>query len=77
MFVRNVNQLSEESLCTFFKKFGNVKNVNIAKDVKTGNPRGFAFVTFESVAEASLAVSDGDEAEVSDEMLINLHKHAS
>ena len=65
LFVQNVGQLSEESLSSYFTKYGNVQKVKIAMDRNTNRPRGFAFVTFETVAEARLAVSEGNEAEVS------------
>lgn len=63
LFVRNVGQLSADSLLSHFKKYGEVQKVTIPKDI-TGEPKGFAFVTFDSVAEAKCAAFNGNEAEV-------------
>ena len=65
LFIHNVGDVSEDSLSSHFKKYGNVQQVRIVKDRETGRPRGFAFVTFDSADEARLAVDDGSEAEVS------------
>ena len=65
MFVKNVGNLSAESIFSHFTKYGEVEKVTIAKDPKTGISRGFAFVKFFSLAEAKYAVNDGNETEVS------------
>ena len=68
LFVQNIDKLSELSLLTFFKNYGVVANVDVAKDSKTGKSKGFAFVAFDSVAAVGLALRDGNEAEVSYEI---------
>ena len=65
LFVSNVGQLSEDSLYSHFEKFGTVQRVKIATDRETGESKGFAFVTFDTVDEAKSAVNGGSEAEVS------------
>jgi len=39
---------TEESLRTYFKKFGEIADSVIMQDRETGEPRGFAFVTFKN-----------------------------
>ena len=64
LIINDIGQLSKERLWSHFKKYGEIQRVYIPKYRDTGAPRGFAFVTFDSVAEAQCAVSDTCELEV-------------
>lgn len=56
LYVGNMSfKTSETELRTAFGQFGSVTDVYIANDRETGRPRGFAFVTFGTEAEAKLA----------------------
>jgi len=46
---------TEDDLRTAFSEFGAVSNVSIVKDRETGRPRGFAFVTMNTIDEAKRA----------------------
>jgi RNA recognition motif-containing protein len=48
-------QTSEADLRDAFGQFGTVTDVYIANDRMTGRPRGFAFVTFSTAEESTLA----------------------
>ncbi|XP_033101192.1 SRA stem-loop-interacting RNA-binding protein, mitochondrial-like [Anneissia japonica] len=43
-------------LRSYFSEFGNVKQVNVPFDIKTGFSRGFGLVQFETVQEMKTAV---------------------
>ena len=64
--ISNVGQLSGNRLFTHFKRYGNIQRINIVKDHKTGERKGTAFIKFDSVAAATAAGQDGNEAEVSE-----------
>ena len=57
LYVGNMSfNTTEADLRDAFGQFGSVTDVYIANDRETGRPRGFAFVTFSTDAEAKLAV---------------------
>jgi RNA recognition motif-containing protein len=57
LYVGNMSfKTTETDLRNAFGQFGSVSDVYIANDRETGRPRGFAFVTFTTEAEAKLAV---------------------
>merc|ERR1719427_1431320 len=50
IFVGGIGKTTtEEQLRTYFKKFGEIADSVIMQDRETGEPRGFAFVTFKSL----------------------------
>jgi cold-inducible RNA-binding protein len=52
LFVTNLSyEAVDEDLRDLFKKIGKPTIINIMKDRKTGNPRGFAFVTLDTLEE--------------------------
>jgi RNA recognition motif-containing protein len=56
LYVGNIPYSStEEQLRQFFSEFGQVTDVAIVTDRETGRPRGFAFVSFDTEAEARAA----------------------
>ncbi len=58
LYIGNMSQeTTEQDLRTMFGEAGMVGSVDIVIDRKTGKPRGFAFVTMSSQAEAEKAVS--------------------
>ena len=59
VYVGNVSYTAtEESLRSVFEPYGSVDNVNIIRDLDTGQPRGFAFVTMPSAEDARRAISE-------------------
>ena len=48
---------NEEQLRTLFTEAGTVVSVDVIKDRDTGNPKGFAFITMASQADAAKAIS--------------------
>ena len=56
LYVGNMSfNTTEAALRDAFGQFGSVTEVYIANDRMTGRPRGFAFVTFGTEAEAKVA----------------------
>jgi len=48
--------VTENDLSTAFSRFGKVSNVNVIKDMHTGQSKGFAFVEMDSNSEADAAI---------------------
>lgn len=44
---------SERDLKEYFSKFGSIEQAKVVKNRQTGRSKGFAFVTFSSIAEAN------------------------
>lgn len=58
IFVGNLPFSStNEDLLNLFSQFGEIQGINIRKDPKTHNPRGFAFITFTSEDYAREAIA--------------------
>jgi RNA recognition motif-containing protein len=57
---------TQEELNTLFTQAGNVTAVELIKDRKSGESRGFAFVTMSEPGEAEKAVSMFDTYSLSD-----------
>lgn len=55
---------SDDALRTAFGAYGTVTDVYVANDRQTGRPRGFAFVTFSTDAEAKLATEKMNGADL-------------
>jgi cold-inducible RNA-binding protein len=58
LYVGNMSyDTTEEQLRTMFAEAGTVVTVDMIKDRDTGNPKGFAFITMSSQADAAKAIS--------------------
>ncbi|KAJ3049687.1 hypothetical protein HK097_009352 [Rhizophlyctis rosea] len=56
LFVRGLaDGTRPEDLLAAFNRYGNVKDVYLPKDYYTGEPRGFAYIQYETQEEADLA----------------------
>lgn len=59
LFIGGLNtQTTEKALAAVFGKYGHVMEVLLIKDRETNKSRGFAFITFESPADAKNAVKE-------------------
>lgn len=58
LYVGNMSQATtEQDLRTMFTEAGTVGSVDVIMDRVTGKPKGFAFVTMSSQAEAEKAIT--------------------
>jgi RNA recognition motif-containing protein len=65
LYVGNMSyDTSEQDLRTLFSEAGSVDSIDIIMDRYSGQPKGFAFVTMGSQAEAEKAVSLFDTREM-------------
>jgi RNA recognition motif-containing protein len=65
LYVGNMSlKTTEQDLRTMFTEAGTVGSVDIIMDRQTGKPKGFAFVTMSSQAEAEKAISLFDTKDV-------------
>ena len=65
LYVGNLPYSIEDAdLRDAFQQYGAVEDVHIPMDRETGNPRGFAFVTFDSRESGEAAMSEMDGADV-------------
>ena len=65
LYVGNLSyDTSEDQLRTLFAEAGNVETVDMIRDRDTHAPKGFAFITMSSQAEATKAISMFDGKEV-------------
>lgn len=65
LFVANISfEATEESVRALFEGFGTVEDFYYARDQESGRPRGFAFVTMASEAEAQSAIEQFDGYEL-------------
>ncbi len=70
LYVGNMSyNTTEEDLRTLFSEAGTVEAVDIIKDRDTGRPKGFAFVTMTTQAEAEKAISLFNEKNLNDRAL--------
>lgn len=66
LYVGNMSyDTTEDQLRTMFGEAGSVVAVDVIKDRDTGNPKGFAFITMASQADAAKAISMFHGKEVS------------
>ena len=74
--VRNLDKSTTAGeLSTLFAIAGEVTSVNIIRDRKTGDSRGFAFITMSAQSEADKAISIFNTYSLSDHSLyVNLAK---
>ncbi len=65
LYVGNMSyDTTEEKLRTMFSEAGGVTEVNVIKDRDTQTPKGFAFITMASQADAQKAISMFNAKEV-------------
>lgn len=65
LYVGNMNYATtEDQLRTMFAEAGTVVSVDMIKDRNTGTPKGFAFITMGSQADAAKAISTFNGKEV-------------
>jgi RNA recognition motif-containing protein len=58
LYIGNMSkETTEQDLRTMFSEAGTVGSVEVIMDRQTGKPKGFAFVTMSSQAEAEKAIS--------------------
>jgi len=76
IYIGNMShETTEDDLRTMFSEAGTVGSVNVIMDRQTGEPRGFAFVTMSSQAEADNAISMFDTKELHAQALkVNIAK---
>ena len=74
LYVGNLSKsTTQEELKVLFTQAGDVVTADIIKDRKSGEPRGFAFVTMSAQSEADKAVSMFNAFSLGDQILkVNL-----
>ena len=74
LYVGNLSyDTTEERLRTLMSQAGTVESVDMIKDRDTGRPKGFAFVTMSTQAEAEKAISMFNGKSVDDrELKVNI-----
>lgn len=57
LYVGNLSyQVNAHHLRQFFSQYGELQNVRLIKNTRTGRSKGFAFITFATIADAKQAV---------------------
>ena len=57
LYIGNVSYRATESMIRdFFAEYGDVENISVIKDRRTGRSKGFAFVTFSSLKSSKAAL---------------------
>jgi cold-inducible RNA-binding protein len=70
LYIGNMSQqTSEQDLRTLFSEAGTVGSVDVIMDRATGKPKGFAFITMSSQAEAEKAITMFNAKEVNSRTL--------
>lgn len=65
LYIGNLSfNTNDDGLRAAFGAFGTLTDVYIANDRETGRPRGFAFVTFSTEAEAQAAIEKMNGADL-------------
>lgn len=71
LFIRNLSwSVSEGELQSLFESVGTVKEVSIPQDRATGRPRGFAFITMDTVEAATQAIQQLNNTTVGDRNIV-------
>lgn len=76
VYIGNMSQsTTEEELRTMFSEAGTVGSIDVIMDRQSGKPKGFAFVTMNSLEEAEKAISMLDGKDVKEHTLkVNVAK---
>jgi RNA recognition motif-containing protein len=70
LYIGNMSQqTTEQDLRTMFSEAGTVGSVDVIMDRATGKPKGFAFITMSSQAEAENAITMFNAKEVNSRTL--------
>lgn len=65
IYVGNLSySVNEEELSDYFQQYGAIKELTLIKDRETGRSKGFAFVEYESQAEAQKAIAGANDHEL-------------
>lgn len=69
------HETTEQDLRTMFSEAGTVEGIDVIVDRRTGQSKGFAFITMSSAAEAQTAISMFDTKELKEHTLkVNIAK---
>ena len=75
IYVGNLSySVTEHDLRQFYSEFGSISEVIIPQDRETGRVRGFAFVSFESQAEAQNALLTNGKEFMGRTLKVNIAK---
>lgn len=76
LYIGNMShETTEQELRTMFSETGTVVSVDVIMDRQTGKPKGFAFITMSSLAEAEKAISMFDAKDMNARTLkVNIAK---
>lgn len=70
LYIGNMSkETTEEDLRAMFSEAGTVESVDLVMNPQTGKPRGFAFVTMSSQAEAEKAITMFNAKEVNSQTI--------
>ena len=67
-------RVNEEDLKRVFSKFGAILDVKVIRDLVTKNSRGFAYVLFERVGDATKAIESLDNAKVFNDWALKVER---
>ena len=67
-------RVNEEDLKRVFSKFGAILDVKVIRDLVTKNSRGFAYVLFERVVDATEAIKALDNAKVFNDWALKVER---
>ncbi len=61
MYVAGIpRRVTEEDLRLVFEKFGKILDIKVIKDHLTTNSKGFAYILFEKISDATCAIDTLD-----------------
>jgi nucleolin len=70
LYIGNLSRsITEQELITLFAQAGDVTAVNIIKDRKSGESKGFGFITMSAQSEADKAVSMFNSFSLAEQLL--------
>lgn len=65
IYIGNLHEeVSDEILYQIFIPFGEIKSIEIPKDIETGSLRGFGFVEYEELEDAEQALDNRHQSEL-------------
>lgn len=70
VYIANLSRnVKEEEVREKFNQFGKIKSITVVKDHQTNEPRGFAFITYETKKESELAIKEMNDKEMEGRIL--------